>query len=125
MLTPDFLEAFRNRFFIKHLWETAYFMYKFKHFSQHIQQLFHRYCEIVNSLKKLIPSDVASCQSTSLRKKTSRIFLYVFCLYFLRTHSNYFFRRGFQIARVLFLSRNLNEKWCYLLFTCSSTVHQN
>ena len=39
----------------------------------------------------------------------SLILLCVFCLYFLRTHHDYFFRRGFEFVQALFLSGNINE----------------
>ena len=48
-------------------------------------------------------------------KTLSHIFLYVFCLHFLRTHHDYFFRRAFESVRVKFLSGNISKKQCYLL----------
>ena len=67
-------------------------------------------------MKKLICNKVAKYQPASLRKKTlSHILLYVLCLYFLRMHHDYFFRRGFESVRAHFISGNIGGKWmCFI-----------
>ena len=46
--------------------------------------------------------------------------------FFLKMHQDYFFRRGFESVWAQFLSGNISlisRKLCYLLFTCSITIH--
>ena len=132
----EFWEVFQNISFIEHLWETAYFMYKLQYFNQQIQwrtisqvliqALYTRPREVAIrrrsftwnplklSVKRLICNEVAGCQQASLRKKVSRIFFHVFCLHSLRTHHDYFFRRGSETVQAKFLSGNISKKWYYL-----------
>ena len=60
-----------------------------------------------------------TCKFT--KNNLSHIFFHVFCLHFLRTHHDYFFRRSFETMRPKFLSGNISKK--YLQFTCSITIH--
>ena len=58
------------------------------------------------------------------KKSLSNILHHVFCLHFLRTHYDYFFRRGFQNVQVQFLSGNISKKLVLLviyLFNCNSS----
>ena len=43
-------------------------------------------------------------------EKNSHILLHVFCLHFLRTHPDYFFRRGFESERTKFSFRKYKQK---------------
>ena len=37
MFICEFLEVFQITYFIKHIWETAYFIYKLPNFNRHMQ----------------------------------------------------------------------------------------
>ena len=58
--------------------------------------------------KELLPT----CKFT--KKTFSHMLLPVFCLHFLKTHHDYFFRRGFESVQAKFLSGNVSKKQCYL-----------
>ena len=124
------LRSSSEHLFIEYVWETAYFMYK----SLYVQISTSRYskkylkyssirmrsnhskmfiylksleifCEEVNSYW--------SCEMPSwnfTKKALSRIFVRVFCLYFLRRHHNYFLWRNFESVWAQFLSGNISEK---------------
>ena len=117
------------------MYQVPEFLYKFMYLQvpelQYSKKLFHRWFQAfctkprsshskefiyLKSLKimwKLIRNEVARCQPASLRKKLFHRFsfiIHVFCLNFLRSHHDYFFRKGFESVREQFLSGNISEK---------------
>ena len=66
-------------------------------------------CEEVNSQENC---EMSTCKFTS---KTLSHILHVFCLRFLRTHHNYFFRKGFESVQAQFFFRKYMQKVVLLL----------
>ena len=64
----------------------------------------------ITCVKKLIRNEVARCNVQVYEKALSNILLHVFCLHFLRTHHNFFFRRGFECVQAQFPSENISKK---------------
>ena len=68
-----------------------------------------------------LSSKTKNCYAENVLK--IRILLLLFCFHFLRTHHNYFFRRGFESVWTQTFSRIISEKECYFYFTCLITIH--
>ena len=62
------------------------------------------------SMKRLIRSEVARCQSPSFWKKTLLCILPSFSQNIYYQYYHYFFRKGFEIVRAIFSSGNINKK---------------
>ena len=73
---------------------------------------------------KLRTSNLQCANMQVYEKPLSYILLRVFWLHFLKTHHDYFFRRGFESMRAQFLSGNISEKECYLvIYQDSIKIH--
>ena len=68
-----------------------------------------------------LSSKTKNCYAEDVLK--IHILLHLFCLHFLRTHHNYFFRRGFESVWTQIFSRIISEKECYIYFFRSVTIH--
>ena len=129
--TSEFWKTFQSTFSIEHLWTNCLFHVQvsgyqlantltvsqvlFKHIVKELEIAIGRYSFNKNSwklsVKNLIRSEAAGCKLTSIWKKTlSHIVFYVLCLHFLRLHHDYFFQRGFELVRAIFLSGNISKK---------------